>query len=85
MKLRHVFSTPDIETARNVMTAAHDAGIVSNDILLAARSDIELDELPNEHKEADTDLIPPLCAAPGMAVPLVCWPDWRPSCSRPLA
>ena len=58
MKVRHVFSTPDIDTARNVMAAAHDAGIVSKDILLAARSDIELDEIPNEHKEADTDLIP---------------------------
>jgi hypothetical protein len=58
MKVRHVFSTPDIETARNVMTAAHNAGIATNDILLAARSDIELDEIPNEYKEADTDLIP---------------------------
>ncbi|MBF6025012.1 hypothetical protein [Lysobacter niastensis] len=58
MKVRHVFSTPDIDTARKVMEAAERGGIKSGDILLAARSDIELDELPNEHKEADTDLIP---------------------------
>lgn len=58
MKLRHVYSTPDIDTARNVIAAAHNAGIPSDDILLVARSDIELDEIPNEYKEADTDLVP---------------------------
>jgi hypothetical protein len=58
MKVRHVFSTPDIDTASKAIAAAHNAGIAPADILLAARSDIELDEIPNEHKEADTDLIP---------------------------
>ncbi|HEY5803825.1 MAG TPA: hypothetical protein VIT90_09055 [Lysobacter sp.] len=58
MKIRHVFSTPDLGTAQSVMTAASSAGVGNDDILLVARSDIELEEIPNEHKEADTDLIP---------------------------
>lgn len=58
MKIRHVFSTPDLDTAQAVMGAARNAGVHDDDILLIARSDIELDEIPNERKEADTDLIP---------------------------
>lgn len=58
MKIRHVFSTPDLDTAQAVMAAARNAGVHDDDILLIARSDIELDEIPNERKEADTDLIP---------------------------
>jgi hypothetical protein len=38
--------------------AARDAGIHDDDILLVARSDIELESIPNERKEADTDMIP---------------------------
>jgi len=58
MKVRHVFSTPDLDTAQAVMNAARGAGVHDDDILLVARSDIELEEIPNEFKEADTDLIP---------------------------
>jgi len=58
MKVRHVFSTPDLDTAQAVMNAARGAGVHDDDILLVARSDIELQEIPNEFKEADTDLIP---------------------------
>ena len=58
MKVRHVFSTPDLATAQAVMNAARGAGVHDDDILLVARSDIELEAIPNERKEADTDLIP---------------------------
>jgi hypothetical protein len=58
MKTRHVFSTPDIETAQAAMTAARTAGIPDEDILLVARADIELDTIPNERQEADSDFIP---------------------------
>ncbi|MFC3551384.1 hypothetical protein ACFOLC_10220 [Lysobacter cavernae] len=58
MKLRHVFSTPDLDAAQAVMNTARNAGIRDDDILLVARSDIELDAIPNERKEADTDLLP---------------------------
>ena len=58
MKLRHVFSTPDLPSAEAAMDAARAAGIPDDDILLVARSDIEVDSIPNERKEADTDLMP---------------------------
>ena len=58
MKLRHVFSTPDLPSAEAAMDAARAAGIPDDDILLVARSDIEVDSIPNERKEADTDFMP---------------------------
>ena len=58
MKIRHVFSTPDLDTAQAVMNVARNAGVDDNDILLVARSDNELEEIPNDRKEADTDLLP---------------------------
>lgn len=58
MKIRHVFSTPDLASAQVAMNAALEAGVRDDDILLIARSDIELASIPNERKEADTDLMP---------------------------
>lgn len=58
MKTRHVFSTLDLVSAQAAMDAAREAGIDDHDILLIARSDIELESIPNERKEADTDLMP---------------------------
>lgn len=58
MKTRHVFSTPDLDVAREAMAAARDAGIDDDCILLVARSDIELDSIPNERQEADSDFVP---------------------------
>lgn len=58
MKLRHVFSTPDLSTAVAAMDAALAAGVENDDILLVARSDIEVKSIPNNRKQADTDLIP---------------------------
>lgn len=58
MKTRHVFSTPDLETAQATMQAARAAGVPDDAILLVARSDIELDSIPNDRKEADSDFIP---------------------------
>ena len=58
MKTRHVFSTPDLATATAVMDAARGVGIDDDDLLLVARSDIELESIPNERKEADTDFMP---------------------------
>lgn len=56
MKIRHVFSSPDIPTVEAAMAIARDAGIHEDDILLVARSDIELTAIPDDRKEADTDL-----------------------------
>jgi hypothetical protein len=58
MKTRHVFSTPNVEAARTVMQAARAAGVPEEDISLIARSDIELEATPEQHKEAGSDFYP---------------------------
>lgn len=58
MKTRHVFITPDLDTAQAALVAARDAGIEDNQLLLVARSDIELESIPNDRQEADTDMLP---------------------------
>ena len=58
MKTRHVFSTPDLETARDAMAAARGAGIDDQCLLLVARSDIELESIPSDRQEADSDFMP---------------------------
>ncbi|MBA3487623.1 MAG: hypothetical protein H0T88_10630 [Lysobacter sp.] len=57
-RTRHVFSTPDLDTAMSALAAARNAGVHDDDLLLVARSDIELEAIPNQRKEADTDLKP---------------------------
>jgi hypothetical protein len=58
MKTRHVFSTPDVATARTAVEAALGAGLDRDCVSLVARSDIELDAIPDDLKEADSDFIP---------------------------
>ena len=58
MKLRHVFITPDLPTAEAAIRAARDAGVEDDDLLLVARSDVEMDDIPDDRKEADTDMLP---------------------------
>lgn len=58
MKQRRVYSTPDVHAAREAVRAAHQAGLDDDCISLVARSDIELDSIPDRHKEADTDFVP---------------------------
>jgi len=58
MKTRHVFITPDLATASATMAAARGAGVEDNGLLLVARSDIELESIPNKRKEADSDFMP---------------------------
>ncbi|MDQ3038435.1 MAG: hypothetical protein M3Q51_07950 [Pseudomonadota bacterium] len=58
MKIRHVFSNPDLLTTAAAMVAARGAGIEDADMLLVARSDIELDSIPDSRREADTDMLP---------------------------
>lgn len=58
MKHRHVYSTPDVAAAARAVQAAREAGVGEDCIALVARSDIELESIPNQHKEADTDFVP---------------------------
>jgi hypothetical protein len=58
MKSRRVFSMPDVATAQAAMPVARKAGIEDADISLIARSDIELDEIPDHRKEGSSDFVP---------------------------
>lgn len=58
MKTRHVFIAPDLHTAQAALVVARKAGVEDRDLLLVARSDIELQSIPNKRKEADTDMMP---------------------------
>lgn len=57
MKTRHVYSTANLDEARQAMAAARDSGIGDDCLTLVARSDIELDAIPNKDKEASGDFM----------------------------
>ncbi|MCS3747730.1 hypothetical protein FHY18_003341 [Xanthomonas arboricola] len=73
MKLRRVYSTPDLASAQRVLQAARSAGIDNEALSLIARSDIELHDVPDERKDAKTDFVPAAArgAATGGAAGLV--------------
>ncbi|MBB5865067.1 hypothetical protein [Xanthomonas sp. 3058] len=73
MKLRHVYSTADLDSAQRVVHAARTAGIDNDGLSLIARSDIELERIPDERKDATTDFLPAAArgAATGGAAGLV--------------
>ncbi|MET0331220.1 MAG: hypothetical protein ABW154_07310 [Dyella sp.] len=58
MKTRHVYSTPDLPIAHATMDAARRAGIADEDVSLIARSDIELEAIPDDRKVAEGDFYP---------------------------
>lgn len=58
MKTRHVYSTPDVSSAQHALQAARTAGVGNDCLALIARSDIELEAIPDERKEARTDFLP---------------------------
>lgn len=66
MTIRQVYSTQDVAHARKALAALHMAGIGNDAISLVARSDIELQRVPDSLKEADTDAVP--AAVRGMGV-----------------
>jgi hypothetical protein len=66
MKTRHVFSTRDVAQARSAVLALQEQGVTFDDISLVARSDIELDRIPDGLKEADSDFKP--AALRGMGI-----------------
>jgi hypothetical protein len=58
MKTRRVYSTPDLARARLAMDAARKAGVADEDLSLIARSDIELEAIPERRKDEHTDFKP---------------------------
>lgn len=55
MKVRRVYSTDSLATAQTAIRDVRDAGIEDDCISLIARSDIELESVPEHQKEASTD------------------------------
>ena len=55
MKVRRVYSTSSLPAAQTAIRDIRDAGIEDDDISLIARSDIELERVPEHQKEASTD------------------------------
>lgn len=66
MKQRRVYRTDDIAQATRAVDALRAYGISDDDISLVARSDIELQSIPNRHKEADTDFMPAAIRGAGL-------------------
>jgi hypothetical protein len=73
MKNRHVFSTPDVTSARAAIAAARAVGVPDEGIALIARSDIEMDSIPEDRLDASADTMPAALrgAATGGALGLV--------------
>lgn len=58
MQSRHVFSVPDLPGARQALTAARQAGLTNENLSLIARSDIEIESIPDMLKDASSDFMP---------------------------
>ncbi len=58
MKHRRVFSTTDILKAQGAVAAARQAGALDEDISLVARSDIEMQLVPDKRHDVNMDLAP---------------------------
>lgn len=84
MKLRRVYSTPNVDSAQRVLQAARGAGLDNDALSLIARSDIEVEGVPDERKDAKTDFLPAAAAALPPAVPRAWSQDWSPSRCRRL-
>lgn len=73
MKHRRIYSTPNLAAAQAALGAARETGIDADDLALIARSDIEMEAIPDDMREGKTDTIPAALrgAAGGGAVGLV--------------
>lgn len=73
MKHRRIYASPNLAAAQAALGAARDTGIDPDDLSLIARSDIEMDAVPDNLREAHTDMVPAALrgAAGGGAVGLV--------------
>ena len=58
MKTRRIYSTPNLAAAQAALAAAHEAGIERDSLSLIARSDIEMEAVPDDLREAHADTIP---------------------------
>jgi len=58
MKTRHVFVTDSVAVATAAVAAARRAGIEKHDISLVASSEIEMESVPDDLRNAGNDFIP---------------------------
>jgi len=58
MKHRHVFSAASLTTVQAALQAARTAGVPDADLSLIARSDIELQSIPDDRLDGTTDTVP---------------------------
>ena len=58
MSRRRIHSAPDLARAEQAIDAARQAGIEDDKLSLVARSDIEVRDVPDDLKQADTDMVP---------------------------
>lgn len=58
MKTRHVFVTDSVAGATSAVAAAKRTGIEEGDISLVAKSDIEMEAIPDSLRNAGTDFVP---------------------------
>lgn len=65
MKTRHVYSVPDLAGAAAALSAARQAGAQDDEISLIARSDIEIQSIPDARIDVSNDMVP--AAVKGMA------------------
>ncbi len=63
---RHVYSTRDITQAADAVAALHRYGIERESVSLVARSDIQLESIPDSMIEAGTDAVPAAIRGMGM-------------------
>jgi hypothetical protein len=58
MKTRHVYSAASLPVAHAAMEVARRAGVANDDVSLIARSDIELEVIPDDRKVVEGDFYP---------------------------
>lgn len=58
MKTRHVYSVSDLATAAAALSAARQAGVEDDEISLIARSDIEIQSIPDARIDVTNDMVP---------------------------
>ncbi|MAL03806.1 MAG: hypothetical protein CL625_05980, partial [Arenimonas sp.] len=58
MKSKHVFLAPDVDVAASAVGVLRQAGVADEDIALIARSDLEMEVIPEKFRESRTDFMP---------------------------
>lgn len=58
MKTKHVYLARDLATATDAVARVRAEGVDPHDIALIARADLEMEQLPEQYRNASTDFMP---------------------------